>query len=155
LEGNTTEVRDILLEAKELIAQVRDYLKEEAEGLNAWRIDGYCERVRERIRERFRNGNQSGIDFTDVLESLGYQNETQFMETLEKMIQTAKGNKANFQNALEDLDEIGNMVQEMDQAMEQKMNQHMNGYGSGGEGNGNIGGNYGYSGNGGHGGNGQ
>jgi flagellin-specific chaperone FliS len=156
LEGKTTEVRDTLQEAKGLIAQVHDYLKEEAEGLNAWRIDGYCERVRERIRERFRNGNQSGIDFTDVLKSLGYQSENQFMETLESMIQTAKGNRENFKNALEDLDEIGQMVQEMDQAMAQKMNQHMNGYGSGGDGsgNGNIGSDYAHGGNG-HGGHGQ
>ena len=156
LEGKTTEVRDTLQQAKALIAQVYDYLKEEAEGLNAWRIDGYCERVRERIRERFMNGNQSGIDFTDVLKSLGYQNESQFMEQLENMIQTAKGNKANFQKALQDLDEIGQMVQEMDQALAQKMNQYQNGPGNGsgsgsgngdgsggaGSDNGNIGNNY-------------
>ncbi|MBN1244721.1 hypothetical protein JXA31_03920 [Candidatus Bathyarchaeota archaeon] len=152
LEGKATEVISNLQEAKDLISQVHDYLKEQAEENNAWRIDGYCERVRERIRERFRNGNQSGIDFADVLESLGYQSENQFMETLENMIQTAKGNRENFKNALQDLDEIGQMVQEMDQAMTQKMNQHMNGSGSGsngdnsggnGLGNGNIGSNYG------------
>jgi hypothetical protein len=151
LEGKTTEVKDTLQEAKELISQVYDYLKEQAEGLNAWRIDGYCERVRERIRERFRYGNQSGIDFTDVLEALGYKSENQFMETLENMIQTAKGKKGDFKNALQDLDEIGQMVQEMDQALTQKMSQHQNGSGSGGNGsgNGNTSGNYGQSGNGG------
>jgi len=150
LEGNTTEVRDTLQQAKDLISQVYDYLKEQAEGTNAWRIDGYCERVRERIRERFMNGNQSGIDFTDVLESLGYQSEKQFREQLENMIQTAKGKKENFQNALQDLDAIGQMVQEMDQALEQKMNQYQNGPASGGngEGSGNIGGSYGQGGNG-------
>ena len=137
LEGKTTEVRDILLEAKALIAQVHDYLKEEAEGLNAWRIDGYCERVRERIRERFSQGNQTGIDFTDVLQSFGYQNEHQFMEELENMIQTAKGKTGDFKNALQDLDTIGQMVQAMDQAMAQKMNQHMNGAGAGSAGGGN------------------
>jgi hypothetical protein len=153
LEGKTTEVKDTLLEAKALIAQVHDYLKEEAEGLNAWRIDGYCERVRQRIRERFMNGNQSGIDFTDVLQSFGYQSENQFMEELENMIQTAKGKTGDFQNALHDLDAIGHLVQEMDQAMAQKMNQHMNGSGSGNM-SGNTGGNY-MGGNGGSGSNGQ
>jgi flagellin-specific chaperone FliS len=157
LEGKTTEVRDTLQQAKELIAQVYDYLKEQAEGTNAWRIDGYCERVRERIRERFMNGNQSGIDFTDVLESFGYQSENQFMEQLDNMIQAAKGKTDNFQNALQNLEEIGQMVQEMDQAMAQKMNQYQNGSGSGGSGdssggsgsgNGNIGGSYGHGGNG-------
>jgi hypothetical protein len=166
LDGKTTEVRDTLQDAKNLISQVYDYLKTEAEGLNAWRIDGYCERVRERIRERFMNGNQSGIDFTDVLESFGYQSESQFMEKLENMIQTAKGETGDFTSAMQELDAIGQMVQQMDQAMAQKMNQHMNGSGgmgsiSGGEdsGNigGNIGGNYGRGGssNGGSGGNGQ
>jgi ribosomal 50S subunit-associated protein YjgA (DUF615 family) len=142
LEGKATEVISTLQEAKELISQVYDYLKEQAEGLNAWRIDGYCERVRERIRERFRNGNQSGLDFTDVLASFGYQSENQFMETLENMIQTAKGKTGDFKNALQELDAIGQMVQEMDQALTQKMNQHMNGSGSG-SGNGNIGSGYG------------
>jgi len=145
LEGKTSEVRDTLQEAKDLISQVYYYLKAEAEGLNAWRIDGYCERVRERIRERFRNGNQIGIDFTDVLEARGYQSENQFMETLQNMIQTAKSKTADFKSSLQELDAIGQMVQEMDQAMTQKMNQHMNGSGSMG---GNIGGNYGQGGNG-------
>ena len=159
LEGKVTEVKDTLQEAKELISQVYDYLKEQAEGLNAWRIDCYCERVRERIRERFRNGYQSEIDFTDVLEAFGYQSENQFMETLENMIQTVQGKKSDFDNALQDLDAIGQMVQEMDQALTQKMNQYQNGSGSGGNGsgNGNIGNNYarGGNGNGGNEGNGQ
>jgi hypothetical protein len=142
-EGKTTEVRDTLLKAQDLIVQVQDYLKEEAEGLNAWRIEGYCERVQERIRERIMNGNQAGIDFTDVLESFGYQSESQFMEELENMINTAKGKTNDFQGAMQDLAEIGHMVQEMDQAMMEKMNMHMNGFGVGnGEGSGNIGGNY-------------
>jgi flagellin-specific chaperone FliS len=154
LEGNTTEVKNTLQEAKELISQVHDYLKEQAEEANGWRIDGYCERVRERIRERFMNGNQSGIDFTDVLESQGYQSENQFMENLDSMIQTAKGKNGNLQNALQDLDAIGQMVQEMDQAMTQKMNQHMNGSSGDGSGSGNMGSNYAHGGNG-SGGNGQ
>ena len=160
LEGKSTEVMSTLQEAKDLISQVYDYLKEQAEESNAWRIYGYCERVRERIRERFRQGNQSGIDFTDVLESLGYQSENQFMETLEDMIQTAQGKTGDFKKALQDLDAIGQMVQEMDQALKQKMNQYQSGYGSGsngdsnggsGSGNGNIGSGYGSGG----GGNGQ
>jgi len=149
LEGNAEEVISNLQEAKGLIAQVYDYLKEQAEESNAWRIYGYCERVRERIRERFRQGNQTGVDFTDVLESLGYQSENQFMETLENMIQAAQGKSGDFKNALQDLEAIGQMVQEMDQALTQEMNRHQNGSGSGsdgggsGSGNGNIGSGYG------------
>jgi len=159
LEGKTTEVRDTLQEAKALLSQVYDYLKEQAEGLNAWRIDGYCERIRERIRERFMNGDQLGIDFTNVLEAFGYQSENQFMETLDNMIQGAKGESGNLQNALQDLNAIGQMVQQMDQALTQKMNQYQNGSGSGsndsGMSNGNTGSNYAYGSNGGNGNGGQ
>ena len=150
LEGKADEVISNLQEAKELISQVYDYLKAQAEESNAWRIDSYCERVRERIRERFRQGNQTGIDFTAVLESLGYQSENQFMETLENMIQAAQGKPGDFKNTLQDLEAIGQMVQEMDQALTQEMNRHQNGYGSGsdgsgsGSGNGNIGSGYGH-----------
>jgi hypothetical protein len=132
LEGNAVEVISNLQEAKELISQVYDYLKAQAEESNAWRIYGYCERVRERIRERFRQGNQTGIDFTAVLESLGYQSENQFMERLEEMIQAAQGKAGDFKNALQDLDAIGQMVQEMDQALTQEMYRHQGGNGQAG-----------------------
>lgn len=142
-EGKSTEVLSSLQEAKQLITQVYEYLKEQAEASNAWRIDGYCERVRQRIRERFQQGHQMGIDFIDVLESLGYQSENQFMETLQNMIQTAQGEKENFQNALQDLDAIGQMVQQMDQALTQKMYQYQGGMGQaggdGGNGSGDMG----------------
>ena len=146
LEGKSTEVLSSLQEAKELIAQVYDYLKTQAEASNAWRIDAYCERVQERIRERFQQGNQTGVNFTNVLESLGYQSENQFMETLQNMIQTAQGKTGDFNNALQDLDAIGQMVQQMDQALMQEMQRHQGGsggqaggdggYGSGGMGSG-------------------
>jgi hypothetical protein len=141
LEGKASEVISNLQEAKELISQVYQYLKEQAEESNSWRIGDYCERVRERIRERFRYGNQTGIDFTAVLESLGYQSENQFMETLENMIQTAQGKAGDFKNALQDLDAIGQMVQEMDQALTQEINRHQNGSGSGSNGGGSGSGN--------------
>ena len=146
LEGKSTEVLSSLQEAKELIVQVYDYLKTQAEASNAWRIDGYCERVQERIRERFQQGNQMGVNFTSALESLGYQSESQFMETLQNMIQTAQGKTGDFNNALQDLDAIGQMVQQMDQALMQEMQRHQGGsggqaggdggYGSGGMGSG-------------------
>jgi hypothetical protein len=136
LEGKDSEVRDTMQEAKQLILQVYQYLKEQAEESNNWRIQGYCERVQERIRERFRAGNQAGIDFTTVLESFGYQSENQLMETLQNMVQTAQSNADNFQKALQDLEAIGNMVQQMDQALNQEMQRHQGGNGSGGMGSG-------------------
>jgi uncharacterized membrane protein YgcG len=143
LEGKETEVRSSLQEAKLLISKVYQYLKMQGEESDTWRILGYCERVQERIRERFRAGNQSGVDFTAVLESLGYQSENQFMETLQNMIQTAQGKTGDFKSALQDLEAIGQMVQEMDQALMQEMQRHQGGNGSaggdGGSGSGGMG----------------
>jgi len=132
LEGKETEVRSSLQDAKQLISQVYQYLKEQGVESNAWRIFGYCERVQERIRERFQQGNQTGVDFTGILESLGYQSENQFMESLQNMIQTAQGKTGDFKNALQDLEAIGQMVQEMDQALMQEMQRHQGGNGSAG-----------------------
>jgi len=148
LEGKETEVISNLQEAKQLISQVYQYLKEQAQESNSWRIGDYCERARERIRERFRYGNQTGIDFSAVLESLGYQSENQFMETLENMIQTAQGKAGDFKNALQDLEAIGQMVQEMDQALTQEMHRYQGGNGQGGgddgSGSGGMGSDYGH-----------
>jgi hypothetical protein len=148
LEDKATEVISNLQEAKQLIFQVYDYLKAQAEESNTWRIGNYCEGVQERIQERFQQGNQTGVDFTAVLESLGYQSENQFMETLQNMIQTAQGKTGNFKNTLQDLEAIGQMVQQMDQALMQEMQRHQggsgsaggdSGYGSGGMGSGDNG----------------
>ena len=132
IEGKSTEVNSSLQEAKQLIMQIYEYLKEKAEASNAWRIDGYCDRVLQRIMERFQQGHQMGIVFTDVIESLGYQSENQFMERLEEMIQAAQGKAGDFKNALQDLDAIGQMVQEMDQALTQEMYRHQGGNGQAG-----------------------
>ncbi|MEM3000117.1 MAG: hypothetical protein QXX34_06315 [Candidatus Bathyarchaeia archaeon] len=151
LEDNAAKVISSLQEAKVLVSQVYDYLKTQAAESNAWRIYGYCERVREMIRERFRQGNQSGIDFTDALKSLGYQSENQFMEALEHRIQEAQG-KTDLQDALQELEVIGQMVQKMNHVLTQEMNRYQGGSGSGstgggggaGSGNGGMSGGYGY-----------
>lgn len=147
LDGDETAAKSAFLEAKESISQVYQYLKEQAEKSNTWRLFNYCEGAQERIRERFRYGRDQGVDFTGVLQSFGYQSETQFMEALQNMIQTVQGKTGDFKNALQDLEAIGQMVQEMDQALTQEINRHQNRYGagssSGGSGSGNVGSGYG------------
>ena len=129
-----------LREANQLISQVHAILKEEAGLSNEWRIFDYCEITRERTRERFRGGRAQGVNVDVFLESLGYQNENQFMETLEGLIQNVKNNSENFKDSLEVLEAIGNMVRQMDGELTQEINQHQNRYGSGGNGAGNFGG---------------
>jgi flagellin-specific chaperone FliS len=129
-----------LRKANQLISQVHAILKEEAGLYNEWRLFDYCDKLQERTRERFRGGREQGVNVDVFLESLGYQNENQFMETLEGLIQNAKNNSENFKDSLEVLEAIGNMIRQMDGELTQEINQHQNRYGSGGNGAGNFGG---------------
>ena len=137
LEDNIEAAKVNLRDANQIISQVHIILKDQAEDSNGWRITAYCDRVREITRERFRYGRDEEIDIDSFLESLGYQNENQFMKTLGSLIQKAKNNSENFKESLEDLDVIGNMLQQMDGALTEQINQHQNRYGSGGNGAGN------------------
>lgn len=133
-EDDLSEATYYLQQANQLISEVHAILKEEAGLSNEWRIFEYCERTRERTRERFRGGREQGLNIDAFLESLGYQNENQFMETLEGLIQNAKNNSENFSESLDVLEVIGNMLREMDGELTQEINQHQNRYGSGGSG---------------------
>jgi len=141
LDGDETAAKSAFLEAKESISQVYQYLKEQAEESNTWRLFNYCQGAQERIQERFRYGRDQGVDFTGVLQSLGYQSETQFMEALQNSIQTAQGEQ-NFADAVQDCEGINQMVQEMEQYLNQEINSHQGKNGPGGSG-------YGYGGGGG------
>jgi flagellin-specific chaperone FliS len=132
INENINEAKTNLREANQIISQVHVILKDQAEDSNGWRIFDYCERVRERTRERFRHGSEQGINIDDFLGLLGYQNENQFMETLEGLIQEAKNNSGYFKEALQYLEAIGEMVQQMEGELTQHINQHQNRYGSGG-----------------------
>jgi hypothetical protein len=135
LAGDVTDARTIFLDAKNSISEVYQYLKEEAENLNTWRLNNYFTGLQERVGERFKYGQQQGIDFTGVLQSYGYPSESQFMEALQNRTQTALSEQ-NFEDAIQDSELAGQMVQQMEQALNQEINRHqgMNGPGSGGSG---------------------
>ena len=135
LDGDATTARSKFLEAKTSISEVYQYLKTQAEESDTWRISNYCQGLQERIRERFRYGQQQGIDFMAVLQSFGYQSETQFMEALQNRTQTALSER-NFDSALQDCEQASQMVQQMEQALNQEINRSQGQYGSGGSGSG-------------------
>jgi len=130
-EDDLSDATYYLRQANQLISQVHSLLKEEAGLSNEWRIFDYCERTRQRTRERFRHGSDQGINIDAFLESLGYQHENQFMETLEALIQNAKNNSENFKDSLDVLEAIGNMIRQMDGELTQEINRHQNRHGSG------------------------
>ncbi len=152
LDGDVDAAKSTFLKAKENISEVYDYLKEQAVDSNTWRLYNYCEQAQERIRERFRYGQDQGVDFTSVLQSYGYQTESQFMEALQNRTQTAQGEQ-NFSNAMQDCDEVSQMVQQMEQTLNQEIyrqrGQNSSGFGGSGSVSGNGGSGSGYGGSGG------
>jgi hypothetical protein len=131
LDGDVGAAKSTFLEAKENLSEVYDYLKEQAVDSNTWRLSNYCEQAQERIRERFRYGQDQGIDFTSVLQSYGYQTESQFLEALQNRAQTAQGEQ-NFSNALQDCEAVSQMVQQMEQSLNQEIGMHQAQNGPGG-----------------------
>jgi hypothetical protein len=133
LDGDVDAAKSTVLKAKENISEVYNYLKEQAVDSNTWRLNNYCEQAQERIRERFRYGQDQGIDFTSVLQSYGYQTESQFLEALQNRAQTAQGEQ-NFNIALQDCEAVSQMVQQMEQSLNQEIGRHQAQNGPGGSG---------------------
>jgi hypothetical protein len=131
LEGKISEAKNLVLEVKQKISQIYDYLKMVAEDSNTWRINQYCERLEQRIQERFRYGHEQNINFTATLQAHGYQNANQFMQALKNSIQNVQ-TQGNPQNAVQQCELLGQMVQEMEQALNQEINKHQGNAGSGG-----------------------
>ena len=130
LEGKLSTVADNLSQANQLITQVYQYLKFEAELSNTDRIYGYLQgttQTRERFRERFGQANAEGVDVTAVLNSLGYQNEEEFMKALQNMTQAAQGEIGNMDEIMQELEAINLGIQQMDQTLTQEMNRHQYG----------------------------
>jgi aminopeptidase N len=135
LTGYPTEAKSAFLDAKASISEVYQYLKAQAEENNTWRLQNYCEGLQERIRERFRYGREEEIDFSEVLQSYGYQSEDQFMEALQNQTQTCQSEQ-NFENAIQECEQAGQMVQQMEQALNQEINKQQGPNGPGPSGNG-------------------
>ena len=139
LEGKTSDADNTLRQANELVNQVYQYLKLRAEESNAGRIYGYLqemEQARERLRERFRYAGSLGMNMDEVFQSLGFNNETEFMNALQNMTQQAQGEMGNFSTVIGDLEALGQMVQQMNQTLTQEMNRHQMQHGSDGSGSG-------------------
>ena len=144
LDGNVTETAHNLTQANQLISQAHHLLIEQAKRFNTWRINNFLRGIngaRGRLGARFGAASAEGVDVDAVLESLGYQNMTEFMQTLQNMTESAKGKIDNFKEAIQDLKEAGRIIREMDQALTLEIRHHraQHGFGHGKNGNGNQG----------------
>ncbi|HDQ05956.1 MAG TPA: hypothetical protein ENN36_04445 [Candidatus Bathyarchaeota archaeon] len=139
LDGKVTETAYNLTQANLLISDAHRYLKTQAEQGNAVRMQNYLrimERVRERIRERLEAAGNEGIDVDGVLESLGYQNVTEFEQALQNMTENAEQKMGEIRDAMKDLKEMGQTMKEMGKALAQEIRNHGPAQGVG-QGNGN------------------
>jgi hypothetical protein len=119
LPDNIEDARANLREANILISEVCQYLKEIAKELNPQRIRDYCEgayQYRERFRERFGQAGTEGFDVDGFLQTHGYQNKDDFMGRFQEMIENAKGTED-----IEDLEEIGRTIREMDESLTEEV----------------------------------
>ena len=136
LSDNITDAKADLRAANVLISEVCQYLKEVAQELNPLRIRYYCEdalQYRERFRERFGQAESEGFDVNGFLQGLGYQNEDDFMARFEEMIENAQQTD-DINNALGNLQEIGNTIRGMDSILTHEMGQFRAMHGQGGSG---------------------
>ena len=127
IEGAKTNLR----EANILISEVCQYLRQVAQELNPSRIRGYLDeayRYRYRFRERFRQAQDEGFDVDRFLQGFGYQNEEEFMNRFQEMIENAQGSE-DVEDVLEDLEEIGRLIREMNGNLTQEMGRYREHYG--------------------------
>jgi len=123
LPDNVEDAKSSLRKANVLISEVCQYLKEVAQELNPQRIRDYCENAyqyRERFRGGFEQAETEGFDVNGFLQGFGYQNEDDFMTRFQEMIQNAEGTE-DLEDVLEDLNEIGRTIREMDQGFTTEM----------------------------------
>jgi len=160
------DAKDKLKEANDLISEVCQYLKEVAQELNPSRVRGFLDEAccyRERFRERFGHAWDEEFDVDGFLQTWGYQNEEDFMNRFQEMIENAQG-EDDIDDLIQELDEIGRLIREMDHDFTQEMDHHhqarygqegttsgsgygqSSGSGYGGGGSGTSGGQYGGSG---------
>jgi hypothetical protein len=130
LEDNIAEAKTVFVEAKENIVEVYQYIKEQAEIYNEWRLNNYCQGLQERMRERLRYGRECGVNVDSVLQSFGYQSESQLMDSIQNQIQSSL-DEQNFGLALKGCEQVSNVIQQMEQVLNHQGNQQQGQSGSG------------------------
>jgi len=144
--GEIEDAKDALIAANSIISDVCQQLKEIAQELNPSRIERYlgnAHQYKEKFKERFGHAWNEEIDVDELLQTLGYQNEEEFMAQFQEMIENAQGAE-DIKDAIQSLKEIGQMIRNMDSALTQEFGRHRGGYGQSmpgkGNGYGNMGG---------------
>jgi len=132
-EGNVTGVSHNLVKANLLINKACLLLREGARTRIWMRVKNYLkgiEKAVQRISMKIAFAKMRGINVSAVLEEMGYQNETQFRESILDMIMSARGKAGDIKDALLELHKISQTFWRMDRALTRHIHQH---HGLGGE----------------------
>ncbi len=143
-------VKEFLIEANSIISDVCRQLRTIAQELNPGRITSYIAHARqykEQFQERFGHAWDEDIDVDALAQMLGYENEQDFMDVLQGIIESAENKKMNkeaIREVIQNLKDLGQMIKNMDKALAQEYVNHGKGQGQGlagsGKGYGNMGG---------------
>ena len=132
-EGNVTGVSHNLVKANLLINKACLLLREGARTRIWMRVKNYLkgiEKAVQRVSMKIAFAKMRGINVSAVLEEMGYQNETQFRESILDMIMSARGKAGDIKDALLELHKISQIFWRMDRALTRHIHQH---HGLGGE----------------------
>jgi len=132
-EGNVTGVSHNLVKANLLINKACLLLREGARTRIWMRVKNYLkgiEKAVQRVSMKIAFAKMRGINVSAVLEEMGYQNETQFRESILDMIMSARGKAGDIKDALLELHKISQTFWRMDRALTRHIHQH---HGLGGE----------------------
>ena len=145
-DGELEAAKELLMEANSIISDVCRQLRTIAQELNPGRITSYLAHARqykEQFKERFGHAWNEDIDIPALLKRFGYEDENDFMEQLQYMINNAESKKENkeaIREVIQNLKELGQMIKNMDKALKQEYgnngNRQGNGNGSAGNGKG-------------------
>ena len=119
-DGNVTGVAHNLAEANRLIGEAHKLLKDRAKMKVQNRMHAYLnimEKSCQKILSRINHAKKMGVNVSDVLEKLGYQNETEFKEELLNMIRTARGKVSDIKESLLELQRISQAFWRMNRVL--------------------------------------
>jgi len=146
-EGRVNEVVANLTQAKRLINEACLLIREQARAMLMTRMRNCLnglEQARDRIMERLQFAENQGVNVTEMLGQMGYQNMEQFQQHMQAMIDEAEQNMGQIKNAIQNMNRIGEILRETDRGLTMHMQHHQgngNGQGNGDNGNGNGNGN--------------
>jgi hypothetical protein len=104
-----------------LLAQVYQFLKTQGEESDSWRLTNYCNNMIAMIQERFQYGNTQGVDVNGFMQSMGYNNEAEYIAELQQRIQEITSQPGDIQNKFASLNELSGLIQNTDQALNQEI----------------------------------